>query len=100
MLPADAAHGPVLDVTPGLEDALSDALERDDPMVALRVASMADVNALADCQYLLTKPLCLVCGDAAVLEQALRVYQGRALYEGSLPESVLRPLSDKYGLLF
>ena len=35
-----------------------------------------------------------------VLEQALRVYQGRALYEGSLPESVLRPLSDKYGLLF
>ena len=42
----------------------------------------------------------LVCGDAAVLEQALRVYQGRALYEGSLPESVLRPLSDKYGLLF
>ena len=100
LLPADAAHGPVLDVTPGLEDALSDALERDDPMVALRVASMADVNALADCQYLLTKPLCLVCGDAAVLEQALRVYQGRALYEGSLPESVLRPLSDKYGLLF
>ena len=100
LLTADAAHGPVLDVTPGLEDALSDALERDDPMVALRVASMADVNALADCQYLLTKPLCLVCGDAAVLEQALRVYQGRALYEGSLPESVLRPLSDKYGLLF
>ena len=100
LLPADAAHGPVLDVTPGLEDALSDALERDDPMVALRVASMADVNALADCQYLLTKPLCLVCGDAAVLEQALRVYQGRALYEGRLPESVLRPLSDKYGLLF
>lgn len=100
LVPADAAHGPILDVTPGLEDALSDALERDDPMVALRVASMADVNALADCQYLLTKPLCLVCGDAAVLEQALRVYQGRALYEGSLPESVLRPLSDKYGLLF
>ena len=100
LLPADAAHGPVLDVTPGLEDALSDALERDDPMVALRVASMADVNALAACQYLLTKPLCLVCGDAAVLEQALRVYQGRALYEGGLPESVLRPLSDKYGLLF
>ena len=100
LLPADAAHGPVLDVTPGLEDARSDALERDDLMVALRVASMADVNALADCQYLLTKPLCLVCGDAAVLEQALRVYQGRALYEGSLPESVLRPLSDKYGLLF
>ena len=99
LLPADAAHGPVLDVTPGLEDALSDALERDDPMVALRVASMADVNALAACQYLLTKPLCLVCGDAAVREQALRVYQGRALYEGGLSEEELKPLAEKYGVI-
>ena len=100
LLPADAAHGPVLDVTPGLEDALSDALERDDPMVALRVASMADVNALADCQYLLTKPLCLICGDAAVLEQALRVYQGRALYEGGLTEEKLKDLAGKYGVIY
>ena len=69
-------------------------------MVALRLTSPSDAAALAEQQYMLTKPLCLVCGDAAVLEQALRVYQGRALYEGGLPESVLRPLSDKYGLLF
>ena len=50
-------------------------------------------------QYLLTKPLCLVCDDAELLKAALRVYQGRALYEGVLPESALLSLSDRYGLL-
>lgn len=34
-----------------------------------------------------------------VLESALRVYQGRALYEGALDESALLPLCDKYGLI-
>ena len=68
-------------------------------MTALRLTSPADAAALAECQYMLTKPLCLVCDDAAVLEQALRVYQGRALYEGALPENLLRPLAGNYGLL-
>ena len=99
-LPADAGHGPILSVTPDLEDALAAALEEDFPMTALRLTSPADAAALAECQYMLTKPLCLVCDDAAVLEQALRVYQGRALYEGALPEDLLRPLAGKYGLLY
>lgn len=99
-LPVDAGHGPVLSVTPELEDALADAQEEDFPMVALHLTSMEDAAALAECQYLLRKPLCMVCGDAAVLEQALRVYQGRALYEGELPVSVLQPLAARYGLLF
>jgi len=50
-------------------------------------------------QYLLSKPLCLVCDDAELLEAALRAYQGRALYEGALPESALLPLCGRYGLL-
>ena len=50
-------------------------------------------------QYLLSKPLCLVCDDAELLEAALRTYQGRALYEGTLPESALLPLCGRYGLL-
>ena len=36
---------------------------------------------------------------AAVLEQALRVYQGRALYEGGLSEEELKPLAGKYGVI-
>ena len=35
----------------------------------------------------------------ALLEAALRLYQGRALYEGSLSDEALIPLSEKYGLI-
>ena len=49
---------------------------------------------------MISKPLCLVCDDAELLEQALRLYQGRALYEGNLSENALKPLSKKYGLIY
>ena len=68
-------------------------------MAAFGLNDWADVDALADYQYMLRKPLCLVSGDAELLEAGLRVYQGRALYEGVLPEAALLPLSGRYGLL-
>ena len=37
--------------------------------------------------------------SAELLEAGLRVYQGRALYEGSLTDEALAPLQDKYGLI-
>jgi len=95
----DAGHGAVLTAGADLEDRLADALDGDAPMVALRIDTWEDIDALTDVQYLLTKPLCLVCDDAELLEAALRVYQGRALYEGVLPEAALLPLSARYGLL-
>lgn len=98
-LPADAKHGQVLDVTDDLEDVLSDELDSDDVMVAIRLSGWDDVDTFADCQYMISKPLCIICDDAAVLESALRVYQGRALYEGSLNNAELAPLCDKYGLI-
>lgn len=98
-LPVDAGHGAILTAGADLEDRLADALDGDAPMVALRIDTWEDIDALTDVQYLLTKPLCLVCDDAELLEAALRVYQGRALYEGALPEAALPPLSDRYGLL-
>ena len=98
-LPVDAGHGAILTAGADLEDRLEDALDGDAPMVALRIDTWEDIDALTDVQYLLTKPLCLVCDDAELLEAALRVYQGRALYEGVLPEAALLPLSARYGLL-
>ena len=65
----------------------------------LKLASWADVDALADYQYMIRKPLCLICDDAELLEAGLRAYQGRALYEGNLTEDALAPLVEKYGLL-
>ena len=98
-LPADATHGAVLTADGDLEDKLSDAMDDEWPMVALKLASWADVDALADYQYMIRKPLCLICDDAELLEAGLRAYQGRALYEGNLTEDALAPLLEKYGLL-
>ena len=99
LLSPDAGHGPVLRADASLEDALADAQSEPEPTVALALGSWDELDALADCQFQLEKPLCLVCDDAELLEAALRLYQGRALYEGSLPEATLLPLCEKYGLL-
>lgn len=98
-LPVDARHGTILTVTDELEDELSDALDTDDAMVAVRLDTWEEVELFADCQYMISKPLCIVCDDADVLEAALRAYQGRPLYEGTLPDSALAPLVSKYGVI-
>ena len=99
-LPADAKHGPVIAVTENLEDDLQEAMDGDEPMVAVALQSTADAEELAQMQYLIEKPLCLVCDDGAVLEAALRSYQGRALYEGAIPEETLARLQELYGLIY
>lgn len=98
-LPVDARHGTILTVTDELEDELSDALDSDDAMVAVRLDTWDEVELFADCQYMISKPLCIVCDDADILEAALRAYQGRPLYEGTLPDSALAPLVSKYGVI-
>lgn len=98
-LPVGARCGKVLAVTPDFEDELSDALDTDDAMVAVRLDTWDEVELFADCQYMISKPLCIVCDDADILEAALRAYQGRALYEGALPDSALAPLVSKYGVI-
>ena len=59
-LPVDAVHGPVLTVTDDLESRLSAVLDGGDAMAAIRVDTWEDVDGLADVQYMITKPLCLV----------------------------------------
>ena len=99
-LPVDAGHGPGVSGAEHMEDGLTDALEDGFPMVAVAINSWEDVDALADCQYMISKPLCLVCDQADLLEAALRIYQGRALYEGGLTEEELKPLVGKYGVIY
>ena len=85
---------------PDLAEQLEDEMESDMPLVSVAVSSKIDAEYLADCQSGITKPLCLTSEDAGVLEAALRVYQGRAMYDGNLPEETLRPLAEKYGLIY
>ena len=93
-----AEHGAVLPCDAQLEDALAEEQEEAE-MVAIAIQSREALSAFADCQYMISKPLCLVCDDPELLEEALRLYQGRALYEGSLSEEELLPLCRKYGLI-
>ena len=91
--------GEVIDCSEDLEEDLMDAMDEDGPMIALSIREAEDLELFAESQYMIKKPLCLVCDDAGLLEQALRLYQGRALYCGPLTEESLAPLVRKYGLL-
>lgn len=80
-----------------LEDNLCEPDEGD--LIGIEINSLEDVAAFADVQYAVRNPLCILCEDEVLLEKALRAYQGRALYEGSLPDEALEPLAEKYGLI-
>ena len=99
LLDMTAAYGNVLSCDEDLEDALFDEMEEDAEMIAIELKSEDELDIFADCQGMIGKPLCILCEDAALLEQALRRYQGRAVYEGGLPDEDLMPLVEKYGLL-
>ncbi len=94
-----AEIGEVIDCSEDLEEDLLDAMDEDSPMIALSIREAEDLELFAESQYMIKKPLCLVCDDIGLLEQALRLYQGRALYHGSLTEEALAPLVHQYGLL-
>ena len=94
-----AEIGEVIACSEDLEEDLMDAMEEDTPVIALSIRETKELELFAESQYLIRKPLCLVCDDVSLLEQALRLYQGRALYRGALPVEALAPLVRKYGLL-
>lgn len=97
-LDPSADHGEILKCDENLEDELSE-IQDSAEMVAIAISAEEELDSFADCQYMISKPLCLVCDDAGLLDKALALYQGRALYEGSLSEEELLPLCRKYGLL-
>ena len=89
----------VMTCSADLEDRIKDANRSDSAVIAVRISSEADLDEFEFAQYAVRKPLCIVCDDAALLEQALRLYQGRALYAGDLTAEELLPLVRKYGLI-
>ncbi len=80
-----------------LEDNLCELEEGE--LFAIEIKSVNDVAAFSDVQYAIRNPLCIISDDAALLEKALRAYQGRPLYEGNLTDEELIPLVEKYGLI-
>lgn len=96
-LPLDAESDEALPCDDELEDAVYDA----DPgeLLSIEITGSASLDVFREIQGSIRNPLRIVCSDAALLEQALRIYQGRALYGGALPQEALFPLSVRYGLI-
>jgi 5-methyltetrahydrofolate--homocysteine methyltransferase len=71
----------------------------DAEIIAVEIRTAADLDEFEAAQYAIRKPLCIVCNDAKLLDTALRLYQGRALYAGDLSDEELMPLAGKYGVI-
>ena len=99
VLPPDLQVSHVLTCTADLEEQIEDEMAKPDAVIAVRINTAADLDAFGAAQYAIHKPLCIVCEDADLLDRALALYQGRALYAGALPDEALLPLANKYGLI-
>ncbi len=82
-----------------LADNIDEAMDSDSPVIAIRFGDEDELENFTEAQYMMTKPLYAVCDDAKLLEKVLRLYQGRALCSGNIPEEELRPLVQKYGVI-
>ncbi|HCO62840.1 MAG TPA: hypothetical protein DIT49_05520 [Clostridiales bacterium] len=93
--------GEELECTPSL---LEDIIEAEDhPVGAVKISILEqdDVDIFAQHQYAVRKALCLWSDVPQLLDSALRVYQGRAFYDGTgnLEPEELDQLRKAYGLI-
>ncbi len=85
-------------------DLLEDIIAAEDnPVGAVKIIIQEedDIEIFAQHQYAVREALCLCSDVPELLEGALRVYQGRAFYDGTggLERTVLDRLSRLYGLI-
>lgn len=85
-------------------DLLEDIIAaEDDPVGAVKIAiqSQDDVEIFAAHQYAVREALCLWSDVPELLEGAVRVYQGRAFYDGTgdIGREELDRLTELYGLI-
>lgn len=98
----DVDVGETIECSP---DLLEDILEAEDssPQGALKIAILEedDLDLFAAYQYAVEDALCLWSDVPELLEKALRLYQGRAFWDGTedLEPEFLAEMSRKYGLV-
>ena len=98
----DVDVGETIECTPDLMEEILEAEELC-PQGALKIAILEedDVAVFAENQYAIRDALCLWSDVPELLEQALRVYQGRAFWDGTgdLEPEFLAEMAKKYGLV-
>ncbi len=96
----DASFDHYLICDSDLEDNILSENDSSAEIIAIQIRDALDLHVFSGLSYPIEKPLCLLCEDPSLLEMALRRYQGRALYQGTIPEETLLQFSNKYGLIF
>lgn len=98
----DVDVGETIECSP---DLMEDILEAEEisPQGALKIAILEedDLDIFAENQYVVKDALCLWSDVPELLEKALRLYQGRAFWDGTedLDEDFLREMAERYGLV-
>lgn len=97
----DVDVGDTLECSP---DLLEDILAAEDaPVGAVKIAILSedDLPIFEEYQYAIRDALCLWSDVPELMEKALRLYQGRAFYDGTgdLEPDFLKQMSRKYGLV-
>lgn len=98
----DVDVGETIACSPDLmEDILT--AEEVSPQGALKIAILEedDLDIFSENQYVVKDALCLWSDVPELLEKALRIYQGRAFWDGigDLEEDFLQNMARKYGLI-
>ena len=98
----DVDVGETIECTPDLMEDILEA-EEESPQGALKIAILEedDLDIFAENQYVVKDALCLWSDVPELLEKALRLYQGRAFWDGAgeLEEDFLREMAGRYGLV-
>ncbi len=100
-LTADVDIGEALECTPDLMEDILDAEDEGDGALKIAIYSQDDLDIFAENQYAVREALCIETDVPELLEGALRIYQGRALWDGTceLEDRFLQQMSIKYGLI-
>lgn len=111
VLAPDGRDAHFLDWTAGISDEIPCDHALDERLVELEDEAPAvfkllleeeeDVIVLEENLYMITRPVCLCAESPELLEKALRVYTGLALYDGTWEqeERILKYFTEKYGLI-
>lgn len=98
----DVDVGEPLECTPGLlEDILEAEEERPQGALKIQILEEDDLAVFAENQYAVRDALCIWSDVPELLEQALRLYQGRAFWDGTgdLEPEFLLDMARTYGLV-
>lgn len=93
--------GEEIEFSPNFVEDLLAAEEAPTGVSKILLSEEDDLDIFAENQYIIQDAICLSSDSPELMERALRLYNGRAFYDGTgdLDPEALAPLVEKYGLV-